>query len=134
MSYLNAVGIKSERLSVAKRHYDDFALVVHDERLNGPDVDLLKQELLQLRIMNNDKVDHPRKGSKDLADAVAGAIFNAIAHTPRDLSTEIEVHNYESIMEFTENKIEVPPNVIKPPTRENMPTELSTWLQSIDFV
>lgn len=134
MSYLNAVGIKSETLSVAKRHYDDFALVIHDERLNGPDIDILKQELLQLRIMNNDKVDHPRKGSKDLADAVSGAIFNAIAHTPRDSNTEIEVHNYESIMDFTENNIELPPNVIKPPTREDMPTELSTWLQSIDFI
>ena len=135
MSYLNAVGIKSERLSVAKRHYDDFAIVVHDERLVGPDIELLREELLQLRIMNNDKVDHPRKGSKDLADAVCGAIYNAIAHTPRNLDQEVEIHNWESIQDVRENKIVLPEpkNLIKPPGK-GMPLELQDYLASLDFI
>lgn len=62
MKYLNDMGLKSERLSVAKKHYEDFAMVVAEERLVGPRVELLIDEMLQLRIMKNDRVDHPRKG------------------------------------------------------------------------
>jgi hypothetical protein len=49
-----------------------------------PAIDLLFDELTQLKIMRNNRVDHPRKASKDLADAVCGAIFGAISHTPRN--------------------------------------------------
>ena len=44
-----------------------------------------------------DKVDHPRKGSKDLADAVCGAIYNAISRTRFDSNQEVNVHTYESM-------------------------------------
>ena len=44
--------------------------------------------------MKNDRVDHPRKKSKDLADAVCGAIFGAISHTPKDMNQEIEIHTF----------------------------------------
>jgi phage terminase large subunit-like protein len=64
MQQLKAYGINTEILSVAKKHYDDMAMVVLEERLSGPHIPLLIDELLQLRIMR-DKVDHPRKGSKD---------------------------------------------------------------------
>lgn len=133
MSYLNSVGIKSERLSVAKRHYDDFALTIHDERVTGPSIDLLREELLQLRITNNDKVDHKRSGSKDLSDAVCGAIYNAIAHTPRKLDQEIEIHDYDSIREFKPNKIAKPAGLIESPKRA-IPEDLSAYLESLDFI
>ena len=133
MSYLNSVGIKSERLSVAKRHYDDFALTIHDERVTGPSIDLLREELLQLRITNNDKVDHKRSGSKDLSDAVCGAIYNAIAHTPRKLDQEIEIHDYDSIREFKPNKIAKPTGLIESPKRA-IPEDLSSYLESLDFI
>jgi hypothetical protein len=95
MNELKVYGINTEILSVAKKHYDDFAMVVIEERVHGPRIDLLTEELLQLRIIKG-KVDHPRKGSKDLADAVCGAIYNAIAHTPKDLNREIEIYTYSS--------------------------------------
>ena len=96
MQQLKQYGINTELLSVAKKHYDDMAMVVLEERLSGPHIPLLIDELLQLRIMR-DRVDHPRKGSKDLADAVCGSIFNAISHTRFDTNQEIKIHNYESM-------------------------------------
>ena len=44
-----------------------------------------------------DKVDHPRKGSKDLADAVCGAVFNSISRTRISNVGEIDVHTFESM-------------------------------------
>jgi hypothetical protein len=70
------------------------AMLVYEERLAMPSIDLLFEELTELKIMKNDRVDHPRKKSKDLADAVCGAIFGAISHTPKDLNTEVEIHTF----------------------------------------
>ena len=91
---LKAVGMRTETVSVAKKHYEDMAMLVYEERLAMPMIDLLFEELTELKIMNNNKVDHPRKKSKDLADAVCGAIFGAISHTPRDLNLEVEIHTF----------------------------------------
>jgi hypothetical protein len=96
MQQLKQYGINTEILSVAKKHYDDMAMVVLEERLHGPHIPLLIDELLQLKIMK-DKVDHPRRGSKDLADAVCGSIFNAISMTRPNMNQEIDIHTYESM-------------------------------------
>jgi hypothetical protein len=130
IDYLKSMGLRSERLSVAKKHYEDFAMVVAEQRLTGPKLDLLIDELLQLRIMKNDKVDHPRKGSKDLADAVCGAIYNAIAHTPRNANEVIEVKTLQDInQEIERNRIEEDKQdgVIRAPKRK-MPAELEEYL------
>jgi hypothetical protein len=50
--------------------------------------------MLELRIVSANKVDHPRKKSKDLADAMCGAVYNSIAYSQRDRIKEIEVHTY----------------------------------------
>jgi hypothetical protein len=89
---LKQVGMRTDTVSVAKKHYEDMAMLVYEERLAMPSIELLFDELTQLKIMKNDRVDHPRKKSKDLADAVCGAIFGAISHTPKDQNQVIEVH------------------------------------------
>ena len=89
---LKQVGIRTDTVSVAKKHYEDMAMLVYEERVAMPSIELLFDELSQLKIMKNDRVDHPRKKSKDLADAVCGAIFGAISHTPKDQNQVIEVH------------------------------------------
>jgi hypothetical protein len=130
MQQLKQYGINTEILSVAKKHYDDMAMVVLEERLHGPYIPLLVDELLQLKIMR-DKVDHPRKGSKDLADAVCGSIFNAISRTRPDINNEIQVHTYESmnyVDDFSEGATVTQMNIIKAPT---MPSELSNALESM---
>lgn len=91
---LKQVGMRTETVSVAKKHYEDMAMLVYEERLAMPAIDLLFEELTELKIMKNNRVDHPRKSSKDLADAVCGAIFGAISHTPKDNNAEIEIHTF----------------------------------------
>jgi hypothetical protein len=91
---LKQVGIRTETLSVAKKHYEDLAMLVYEERVEAPHIDILLEELLELRIMNNNRVDHPRKKSKDLADAMCGSVYNAISRSQRDRVKEIDVHTW----------------------------------------
>jgi hypothetical protein len=91
---LKAVGMRTDTVSVAKKHYEDMAMLVYEERLAMPAIELLFEELTELKIMKNDRVDHPRKKSKDLADAVCGAIFGAISHTPKDNNLVVEIHTF----------------------------------------
>lgn len=128
MQQLGVHGIKTEILSVAKKHYEDMSLTLTEERLHGPNIQLLIDELLQLRIVK-DKVDHPRKGSKDLSDAVCGAVYNAIVLTPPDSEREVEVYNYsgvfageiEQLRRESEERLK---NTIRMPERKVMPTDI----------
>jgi hypothetical protein len=70
------------------------AMLVYEDRVALPHRELLLQELTELRVVNDKKVDHPRKGSKDLSDAMCGAVFNAISRTPRDIDQEVDVHTW----------------------------------------
>jgi hypothetical protein len=93
---LKTVGINTETLSVAKRHYEDLAMLIYEERVAAPHIDILLEELLELKVISN-RVDHPRKKSKDLADAMCGAAYNAISHTKREKQEQvIEIHTYSS--------------------------------------
>ena len=92
---LKAVGIRTDTVSVAKKHYEDFAMLVYEERVAMPLIPLLLEEMGELKIINDKKVDHPRKKSKDLADAVCGAVFGAISFTPKNVNQEIEVHTFK---------------------------------------
>ena len=129
MEQLKAQGINCEILSVAKKHYEDMALVIMEERLSGPFIQLLIDELLQLRIVKKDKVDHPRKGSKDLADATCGAIYNAISLTPKG-DNEVQVYTYDGFDEEvvaagSEEKYD---GIIRQPKQNNMPSSIRDYL------
>lgn len=136
MQQLKSYGINTEILSVAKKHYDDMAMVVLEERLNGPHIPLLVDELLQLKIMR-DKVDHPRKGSKDLADAVCGAIFNSISRTRAEQNSEVNIHTYESFVEDNDlgtdekDPEEFVQNMIRAP---RMPEHLKDSIESMMII
>jgi hypothetical protein len=121
---LKTVGIKTDTLSVAKKHYEDLAMLIYEERVAAPHIDLLLEEMGELRIVSDKKVDHPRKKSKDLADAMCGAVYNAISHTPRNRNQEIEIHDWKSISRSNEQKQK---DIITPPT----PTkDISEYLSS----
>ena len=90
---LKQVGIKTETLSVAKKHYEDLTMLFYEERLVAPHIDILLEELLELRIIGN-RVDHPRKKSKDLADAMCGSVYNSISNTERNKVKEIDIHTW----------------------------------------
>ena len=131
MNFLGDYHIETELLSVANKHYDDFLNVMYDNRLVGPKIPELLEELRMLRYIK-DKIDHPRAGYKDLSDAVAGAIFNAITNTAKPYDQEVEVQTYKS-WNKEHHREEVRKNmedgVIRPPKRE-MPPDLAAWLNS----
>ena len=136
MQQLGVHGIKTEILSVAKKHYEDMSLTLTEERLHGPKIQLLIDELLQLRIVK-DKVDHPRKGSKDLSDAVCGAIYNAIVLTPPERDQEVEIYTYSGVFadEIAQLKAESDARLkhtIKMPERREMPQDIRDFFDDED--
>lgn len=136
----NDYGIETDNLSVDKPHYDDFLSVMYDKRLIGPKVPLLIEELKELRQVQKPTkviIDHPRKGSKDLSDAVCGAIFDAVEGTFRpqnevvDVVTLKDLHRREqaAMLEKLESKhfggvIEAP----RAAPQDHMPPEIAEWL------
>jgi hypothetical protein len=96
-----------------------------------PMIDLLFEELTELKIVKQNRVDHPRKSSKDLADAVCGAIFGAISHTPKNLNQQVEIHTFrdrkkEVTLNPKDNVIELKP---KP-----MPDDVKEYLGRFDLI
>ena len=90
----------------------------------------LFEEMSELRIVSDKKVDHPRKGSKDLSDAVTGAVYGAIAHTPRNLNQEIEIHDWKSIAK-KQQKEEQENRRWEP---EDMPEDVASYLDSFGLL
>ena len=126
---LKQVGIRTETVSVAKKHYEDMAMLMYEERLVLPTIELLFEELTELKIVKQNRVDHPRKSSKDLADAVCGAIFGAISHTPKDQNLEVEIHTFrdrpkKAVDMGNDNVIQLKP----------MTEEVREYLQRFDLI
>ena len=126
---LKQVGMRTETVSVAKKHYEDMAMLIYEDRLAMPAIDLLFEELTELKIMRGNKVDHPRKSSKDLADAVCGAIYGAISHTPRLTNQVVEIHTFKDrpkpkVDEKQDNVIQYKP----------MPEKVKDYLDSFGLI
>jgi phage terminase large subunit-like protein len=137
IKYLQSVGIKSEKLSVAKKHYQDMALGIHEGRILGPDIEILRKELLTLRLMPNDKIDHPRSGSKDLADATCGAIFNAISHTRKRGDDVIEIQTLSSFKRKhinEEREARKRPGMIIDPPKRKIPDEMRMYFSEMGML
>ena len=77
---LRKAGIASWAVSMDKtmEPYEHLKSALYSDRLDMQDQEILKVELAGLEVNHKKKkVDHPPKGSKDLADAVAGALYTA---------------------------------------------------------
>jgi hypothetical protein len=127
---LKTVGIKTETLSVAKKHYEDLAMLIYEERLALPHIPLLFEEMSELRIVSDKKVDHPRKKSKDLADAMCGSVYNAISHTSRVQNQEIEIHTWKSSTREHERKMYEKNTIVAPPA----PKEVEEYLSAMGMI
>jgi hypothetical protein len=126
---LQAVGVRTETVSVAKKHYEDLAMMIYEERVAIPMIPLLLEEMSELKIMKGNRVDHPRKKSKDLADAVCGAVFGAISHSPKNNSTEIEVHTWSSSTRLAEKQ----QRMVELDNRE-MPNDVKDFLDKLNLI
>jgi len=82
----NNMGINSERLSIDKdlSCYETLKEGFNTERIRMYRNEELLMEIRRLEMIEGKKINHPRLSSKDLADAVAGAVYNAV--TASDIS------------------------------------------------
>ena len=103
-------------------------MMVYEERIAMPMIPLLLEEMSELKIMKGNRIDHPRKKSKDLADAVCGAIFGAISHTPKNIDTEVEVHTFRDRSKRVD---ELPENVIQ---YKPMPDDVKDYLDRLNLL
>ena len=77
---LRKTGIRAEAISVDRNlePYEYLRSALYQGRLAMVDSEPLRLELAQLELdAKRDKVDHPPRGSKDVADAVCGAVYAA---------------------------------------------------------
>jgi hypothetical protein len=89
---LKSLGINADFHSVKKTDYDTLTSAIYDTRLRGYWNQLLvEEELLKLRLFSNNKIDHPNSGSKDLADALAGSVYQSIQHMAFEAEIDIEI-------------------------------------------
>jgi hypothetical protein len=126
---LKAVGIRTDTVSVAKKHYEDLAMMIYEERVAMPMIPLLLEEMSELKIMKGNRVDHPRKKSKDLADAVCGAVFGAISHTPKEMNVEIEIHTWgtsDKLARRQESMVEL--------EDRQMPEDVKSFLDNLKLI
>jgi hypothetical protein len=127
---LKEIGMRTDTVSVAKKHYEDLAMMIYEERVVMPHIPLLLEEMSELKITDNGKrVDHPRKKSKDLADAVCGAVFNAISHTPKD-NYVVDVHTWGS-SRFDKEKSDM---VKLDSKAKTMPNDVKDYLSKFDLL
>jgi hypothetical protein len=130
IQYLNAIN-KSERLASGNNQYYTMTDLFMEKRLRAPYLQLAINEYLQLRPNpNNGKIDHPSKGSDDLAVCIAGACFNAVSHTQRAGDAEIEIKTYKEVHKPVPNlEAEVGNNVITAPkSTKYMQSDLREYL------
>ena len=71
---LNNRGVYTEQHIVNKEDYDLWKSLIDDDKLEVVNDDVLRREMTSLVIRNERKVDHPVRGSKDVADCVANII------------------------------------------------------------
>jgi hypothetical protein len=101
---LRAQSINADFHSVKKTDFDTLMTAIYDTRLRGYWNELLvEEELLKLRLFGNNKIDHPSSGSKDLADAVAGAVFVCVENMAIDGDIEIEILSPDKYWEENED-------------------------------
>lgn len=125
---LQSVGIPTETVSVGRPHYDDLAMLFYEERLIGPHNEVLIDELLNLRILEkNGKVDHPAKNSKDLSDALAGSVTNALRFAEPDLEDEIDIHTYDRVIKEARRDAIEPPKVV-------IPDDIQEYLRGVQLL
>ena len=72
---IRRLGVNTENNVVQKEEYDFFKETIYNNAVEWPLSEILMQELKSLELVRGQKVDHPKKGSKDVSDACTNAIW-----------------------------------------------------------
>ena len=134
---LKGMGINADFHSVKKTDYDTLMTSIYDKRLRGYwNHILVEDELLKLKLLNGTKIDHPTSGSKDLADSVAGAVFQSVQHIQIDQEIEIEfdVFSHEEFeSEYDEADVRIKKDLTsdKLESEEEIPEDIRMWLDLV---
>lgn len=140
---LRSMGINADFHSVKKTDYDTLTGAIYDTRLRGYWNELLvEEELLKLRLFSNNKIDHPNSGSKDLADALAGSVYQSVQHMAFEAEVDIEIigSDFKQFEEIDEDNDYGTVKVYNPDMEQFVPGyskyELSTesgekWLENL---
>jgi len=72
---IRGAGIQVEQNHVTKREYDKLKELIYSLRIKLPQYPYVCEELKALEIARGQRVDHPKEGSKDVADALANAVW-----------------------------------------------------------
>jgi hypothetical protein len=136
---LRGAGLNADYHTVKKTDYDTLSTAIYDKRFRGYwDNILVEDELLKLKLLNNTKVDHPTKGSKDLADAVAGATFMCIENIGSDFEIEFEIIrdvDYDLITnEDVDGMLDSVSRKIRQDESKEMPVDISDWLSTLEML
>jgi len=77
---LRKKNIEAGNLSVDRTlaPYETLKELCYSQKIHYPYHEIFLREMERLEMIDGKKVDHPAKGSKDVSDAVAGAVFNAV--------------------------------------------------------
>lgn len=81
IQYFKNIGIDAGQLSVDRKMdpYETLRSILQDDLIDMYEFEYLFEELSRLEIDTvKKKIDHPPKGSKDVSDTLAGAVFNAV--------------------------------------------------------
>lgn len=92
LSLYRRAGIRSQRISLdtSSEPYNVFRRALYDGRIKMVRSEMLRSELSTLEYhAEKDKIDHPPRGSKDVADAVAGAIYAASIYRGVSMSDDM---------------------------------------------
>lgn len=109
MQQLEKMGVESSKVSTDRSNepWRNLMDVMYDGRMIAAHRELLIDELLGLTILPNGKVDHPRLGSKDEADALACAVFGAVEQGGRE-NSEGEVAYFKKSEIMMGPRVELP--------------------------
>lgn len=129
---LRGMGINAEWHTVKKTDYDTLSTAIYDQRFRGYwDELLVEEELLKLKLINNTKIDHPSKGSKDVADSIAGAMFVCMDNLMIDTEIEVEIMGFDDDIESEENERQIIDKILPSSREDKIPEELEEWLEMI---
>ncbi len=128
IEYLVSVGIRAEKQSLGRPEYQEFALVVGDERLEAPKDDRLMDELTHLVILPDGKVDHPKKNYNDISEAICGVIRNCVENEIQDSS--LHVVTLATLHKDRLREMEAAGTMVKP----EMPQDIMNWINGITAI